>query len=105
MTFAGPATLTLKLEYDGTQGPFLFKNQKAEYDAHNNLLLAPLLDKIAAQGFESKGHVISYFATVFNAFVIVGKDPISATAAVGLDEIDLSKPLVIKFKPVPGAAQ
>jgi hypothetical protein len=40
-----------------------------------------------------------YFATSFNAFVFVAKDPIPDSAAIALDEIDTSKPLRIKLRP------
>lgn len=99
---AGPESVTLTLEYEGKEDRFIFKGQKAAYDSHNNLLLAPLINAVREQGFESRGHSVLYFASSFNAFVFVAKDPIPDSAAIALDEVDLSKPLRVKLRPTGG---
>ena len=91
--------MTLTLEYEGKEDRFIFKNQKASYDECNNLLLAPLINAIREQGFESKNHSVLYFASSYNAFVFVAKDPIPESANITLDEIDVSKPIRIKLRP------
>lgn len=63
-------------------------------------MLAPLIEKIREQGFESRGHVITYYSVSFHAFVFVNKDPIPPNTSVSLDEIDPTKPLRIKLKPI-----
>lgn len=91
--------MTLTLEYEGTDDKCIFKNQKASYDSSCNLLLAPLINAMREQGFDSRGHSVLYFANSFNAFVFVGKDPIPESACIALDEIDISKPIRIKLRP------
>jgi hypothetical protein len=61
--------------------------------------LAPIIDKIRTQGFESKGHVIMYYSPNYDAYVIVDRDPIPAAAAIAPDEFDPTKPLKLKFRP------
>ena len=46
-----------------------------------------------------------YFSTSFKAFVFVDKDPIPATSAIALDEIDANKGLRIKLRPTGDAAK
>ena len=88
----------MTLEYEGKE-KYILKNQRVEYDSQSNLLLAPLIERVKEQGFEAKGHVITYYSVSDHAFVFVNKDPIPSDFSVSLDEIDITKPLHIKLRP------
>lgn len=97
---SGPEALNVTVEYEGKkEEKFVFKGVKADYDAHGHLLLAPIIDKIRTQGFESKGHVIMHYSPNYDAFVFVDRDPIPAAAAIAPDDLDPTKPLRLKFRP------
>lgn len=93
--------MNVTVEYEGRKDDkVIFKALKVDYDAHGHLLLAPIIDKIRTQGFNTKGHVVFYYSPNFDAYVFVERDPIPASAAIAPDEFDPSKPLRLKLRPV-----
>ena len=57
-------------------------------DKKGNLLLYPLLEIIEREGFQTKGHIVSYYSDNDKAFVHVGKWPILSTVTVELHELN-----------------
>jgi hypothetical protein len=99
-SFGAPETLTVSLEYDSKDDKFIFKRQRLTYDMQGNVLLAPLINQIREQGFDAKGHSVMYYSEQDSAYIFVHKDPVPESACIALEELDVSKPIKIKLKPV-----
>jgi len=65
-----------------------------------NVLLAPLINQIREQGFDAKNHAVMYYSEQDSAYIFVQKDPVPESACIPLEELDMSKPIKIKLKPV-----
>ena len=90
-----PFRIKVTFEYEEEENPeskTIFKNQKVDLDEENNILLAPLIERIKEQGFKIQNHVISYYSFSDKAYIFVAKDPIPKDYIIAMSDLEQNNP-------------
>lgn len=76
------------LQYEHIEDRELIRGVELERDKWQNVKVAPIIRMIADMGFPVKDNLISYYSISERAFVFVGREPISETVTIPIDDID-----------------
>ena len=81
-----------------------FKDELIERDFQGNIQIAPFIQKISHLGFEHiKGCALSVYSHFESNYIFIGLEGKAET--IKAQYIDLSQPLMIKFRPVSSMAE
>ena len=92
-----PSTINLQIDWERKTGEdsVLVKNQRIEYDAQGNVLLANLLHNIQDLGMDlNSDQLISFFSEVLKTYKMIGRFPILPHQVISRNEIDMSQGLI-----------
>lgn len=66
----------------------LIRNIDIDRDINNNIRLAPILRRLNDMGFPVKDTVVSYRSHIENAFIYVGKEPLTEDTCVSFNDLE-----------------